>query len=160
MSLQDARRRAPEEPPRPLRRRLPRLTLSHTWVVLALVLPAIVLLGLNISAVDLAYHIRAGDIMLRTHHVIRTDSFSFTAFGRPWLDQQWGAQILLTLLYRIGGWSFLVFVRALFGSVVMLFVFLACRARGAPMKQAAWLTLGSGAIALAGLMPRPQLFGI
>src|ERR671930_2130958 len=128
MSLQDARRRAPEEPPRPLRRRLPRLTLSHTWVVLALVLPAIVLLGLSLSAVDLAYHIRAGNIMLRTHHVIRTDSFSFTAFGRPWLDQQWGAQILLTLLYRIGGWSFLVFVRAVAGAITLSLVYLATRA--------------------------------
>jgi hypothetical protein len=136
------------------------MTLSQTWAVLAVALPAIVLLALNLSAVDLAYHIRAGTIMLNTHHIIRTDSFSFTALGRPWLDQQWGAQIVLALLYRLGGWSFLVFVRAVAGALVMLLVFLSCRARGATLKQAAALTLGSGAVALAGLMPRPQVFGL
>src|SRR5919204_4676434 len=143
MSLQRTRERALPVTRPDTRRRLPRVTLSHTWVVLAVGLPAIILLGLSLSAVDLAYHIRAGDIMLRTHHVIRTDTFSFTAFGRPWLDQQWGAQILLTLLYRLGGWPFLIFVRAVSGALVLTLVLLACRARGASRKQAAWLTLGS-----------------
>src|SRR5919197_2744945 len=160
MTLQRARHGASEVSRPASRRRMPRLTLSHTWVVLALVLPAIVLLGLSLSAVDLAYHIRAGNIMLRTHHVIRTDTFSFTAFGRPWLDQQWGAQILLALLYRLGGWSLLVFVRSLCGAVVVVLVFLTCRARGATMKQGAWLALASGAVVVGGLMPRPQLFGL
>src|SRR5437763_10656791 len=159
MALQDAPTRAADQPPG-VRRRLPKPTLSQTWAVLAMALPSIVLLGLSLNAVDLAYHIRAGNIMLDTHHVIRTDTFSFTAFGKPWVDQQWGAQILLTLLYRLGGWSVLVFVRAVSGAVVLLLVFLACRTRGATMKQASGLTLGAGALALAGLMPRPQMFGI
>ena len=80
----------------------------------------------HLGVSDLAYQLRAGNLMLATHHFIRTDTFSFTAFGRPWVDQQWGAQILLTLLYRLGGWSFLVFVRAVSGAVVLLLVFLAC----------------------------------
>src|SRR5919201_5970350 len=147
------------DPPAPRHRPLG-VTLSQPWAVLAVALPAIVLLGLNLSAFDLAYHVRAGNIMLNTHHVIRTDTCSFTAFGRPWLDQQWGAQIVLAFLYRLGGWPFLVFVRAVAGALVLLLVFLSCRARGATLKQAAALPLGYGAVALAGLMPRPQIFGL
>jgi hypothetical protein len=160
VTLQRTRPRAPKEPARSRRPRLRGPTLSQIWVVLAVALPAIVLLGLNLSAVDLAYHIRAGDEMMRTHHIIRTDTFSFTAFGKPWLDQQWGAQVLLTLLYRVGGWSSLVFFRAAAGAVALLLVYLASRARGASMKQAAGLSLAAGAVALAGIMPRPQIFGI
>lgn len=136
------------------------LSLSQLWAVVALAIPVVALLMPKLSTIDLAYQIRAGDIMLRTHHLLRTDVFSFTAGGTPWLNQQWGAEVLFAVLHRAGGWPLLIVARALLAGGVATFVFLACRERGAGTKLAAWLTMASFAVWLPGAIMRPQLLGL
>ena len=41
-----------------------------------------------------------------------TDTFTFTAFGDPWLNQQWGAQAILAAVFRVAGWTGLAVFRA------------------------------------------------
>lgn len=137
-----------------------RISISQLWVFVAVVLPVVTVLEARISTVDLAYHVRAGEIMLRSHELIRTDTFTFTAAGRPWLDQQWGAQVVLSLLHRAGGWATLALGRAALVGILALFVYLACRAAGSSMRTAAWLTLASFILVAEGLAMRPQLIGL
>ena len=136
------------------------LTLPGLWAFVAVFLPVIAALRATLSSIDLAYQIRAGDLMLRTHHLIRTDTFTFTAHGRPWLDQQWGAQIVLAWVYRLGGWPGLAVLRAGLVGLIFVFVFLACRAAGTALRASAWLTLASFAVIVGGLSLRPQLIGM
>jgi len=126
----------------------------------AVFLPATAALRATLSSIDLAYQIRAGDIMLRSHRLIRTDAFTFTALGRPWLDQQWGSQVVLAWVYRLGGWPGLALFRAGLVGLIFLFAFLACRAAGTALRISAWLTLGSFAVLVGGLSLRPQLIGM
>jgi hypothetical protein len=128
--------------------------------VSGVVIPVMVVAGTRLPMIDLAYHLRAGDIMFDTHALLRTDVFSAVAYGKPWLNQQWLAQLVLATAFRLGGWFGLVALRALLGALVLSFVFLACRAAGAATKRAAWLTLGTGFLLLAGFMLRPQLLGM
>src|SRR6266511_4810426 len=123
---------------------LARIRLSHVWAVSGVVIPVMVIAGTPLAVIDLAYHLRAGDIMFDTHALLRTDVFSAVAYGRPWLNQQWLAQIVMTTAFRLGGWFGLVALRALLIALVLTFVFLACRAAGAATKRAALLTLISG----------------
>ena len=111
-------------------------------VFAAVVLPAIVTLRSSMATIDLTYQIRAGELMLDTHHVLRTDPFTFTAFGHPWLDQQWGAQIVLAQIFRWGSWELLAIMRAAVAAASFWLLYVACRARGAGVRPAAWLTLG------------------
>ncbi len=107
---------------------------------------------------DLTYNLCVtGDIMFDTHAVLRTDVFTAMAYGRPWLNQQWLSQIVMTTAFRLGGWFGLVALRALLVALVLTFVFLACRAAGAATKRAAWLTLASGVIFTGAFRLRPQL---
>lgn len=46
------------------------------------------------------WHTVVGERMLDTRQVIRTDPFSFTCEGRPWIAQQWLAECLMALLHR------------------------------------------------------------
>jgi len=135
------------------------LSLPQLWAIVALVLPMIALQG-RLGTVDLAYHLRAGDLMLRTHQLIRTDSFTFTAAGLPWLDQQWGAQLLLTLVFRPLGWAGLAGARSVLLGTTSLFVYLACRQAGSPPRWAACLALGAIAAGFRNLSLRPQLLGV
>jgi len=136
------------------------IRLSQVWAAVAVLIPVLVLSGTPLFAIDLAYHLRAGDIMFDSHEILRTDVFSASAYGRPWLNQQWLAQVVMATAFRLGGWFGLVALRAILVALVLTFVFLACRAAGAATKRAAWLTAISGVLLPAGFMLRPQLLGI
>ena len=88
------------------------LRMAHVWFVIALAVPMIDALLTKMPAADLAYQVRAGDIMLRTHSLLRTDVFTFTVPGAQWLNQQWGAQLFLDATYRLGGWNAMVLLHA------------------------------------------------
>jgi hypothetical protein len=139
---------------------VPRLTLPELWACLAVILPVLGALLASISTVDLAYGLRAGGAVLDTRALPSPDAFTFTAAGSTWIDQQWGAQAFLALVYRLGGWPLLAVVRAVLVGVTFWLVFRACRSSGAGTRAAAWLTLGGFAVGLATLGLRPQIFGM
>jgi hypothetical protein len=141
--------------------RLPRLSLAQLWSFVAVTLPALATLAFPPSSIDLAYHLRTGDLMLESGALPRTDPFSFTAQGQPWLDQQWGSQVLLAGTFRAGGWAALGALRLGLTALLFFLIYKAVRAAGADRRRAAWLTLGSFAVSLGGLIDlRPQLFGM
>jgi hypothetical protein len=134
------------------------LTFAQLLVLASILAPAVVALRASMPTIDLAYQIRAGQIMLDSGHLLRTDVFTFTEFGRPWLNQQWGAQILLALLYRGGGWATIALARGAIASTSFWLLYVSCRARGASIRSAAWLSLGGLLVAIYGFVPRPQMF--
>jgi hypothetical protein len=138
----------------------PRLTLPELWATLAVLLPVLGALLATISTVDLAYHVRAGAVILDTRSLPSPDTFTFTAGGSPWLDQQWAAQAAFAAIHRLGGWPLLALVRAALVGLVSWLVFRACRAAGSTTRVAAWLTLAGFAVGLVALGLRPQLLGM
>ena len=69
------------------------MTLPRLWVFLAVALPALAAVIANLPSVDLTYHLRAGAQILDGGGIPTTDTWTFTAYGAPWMDQQWGAQV-------------------------------------------------------------------
>lgn len=136
------------------------MSLARVWLAVALALPALVALLVPMPAVDLAYQVRAGDMILVTGAIPRVDTFTFTVAGQPWTDQQWLAQVLLAAAHRLGGWELLAVLRAgLIVSLVALLVAVA-RLRGAAPRTASALALIAFAIAAPAFALRPQLFAI
>ena len=58
------------------------------------------------------------------------DTWTFTAAGEPWVDQQWGAQIVLALAERMGSWTGLVLFRAVLAAVIFGSLLTIARRRG------------------------------
>lgn len=101
--------------------------------------------------------------MLQTHHILRVDSFTFTVTGAPWTDQQWGAQLILALVYRGSGWRGLVVLRSLIVGLSFWLIYRLARGPIGDPFTASLLTLGGfGVIAFGpgSLALRPQLFGL
>jgi len=132
--------------------------IDQVWVLAALGLPIIAGL-MGMTTIDLAYHVRVGNMIL-TDGIPRVDTLTLTAAGRPWLDQQWGAQVVLAAGWRIAGWRGL----ALFHAALMLATFapvlLACRARGASERTASVLTLAAFVVSMSNLGMRPQMLAL
>lgn len=132
------------------------------WAFLAVALPTLAALLAAMPAVDLAYQLRAGGEILDSRAIPTTDSWTFIAAGLPWLDQQWGAQVLLALAYRAASWTGLAILRAALVALTCGLLLALVRRRaprlgpvGATLLVLAAFTVMANALAL-----RPQLFAI
>ncbi len=105
-----ARRAAPQS-----RRREPwRRALLASLPVLAFLLGCF-----PMADFDVWWHLRAGQLILATHTVPRLDLFTYTNATRPWIDVYWLYQVGLALLYRAGGASALVLLKATAGAGIV-----------------------------------------
>ena len=77
------------------------MTLPRLWAFLAIGLPVLAALIANLPSVDLTYHLRAGAEILAGQGIPTVDTWTFTAAGTPWTDQQWGAQVILAAVYQV-----------------------------------------------------------
>lgn len=136
------------------------MSLRHLWAFLAVALPVLAALLAALPATDLTYHLRAGEEILITGRIPTVDSWTFTVAGEPWFDQQWGAQLMLTAVYRVAGWTGLVVFRAALVGVIAAATFELCRRQGMGIRLAAWLALGAFAVAAPAMALRPQLIAM
>lgn len=135
-------------------------TIGELWTFLGFALPALASLLVAMPAVDLAYQLRAGADILATGTIPSVDTWTFTVAGQPWLDQQWGAQVLLSATFQVAGWTGLAVLRAALVAVTFALVQATVRSMGCAQRPAALLALASFAVAAPALALRPQLFGI
>jgi hypothetical protein len=136
---------------------------DDAWLLLAFALPAVAAL-ISLAAVnDLAYVLRAGNIMLDRRAFLGADPFTFTMGGRDWLHQQWGAAVLFAALFRATGWPGIVFARATVVSLVVGSTYIRTRRSSGDPLVSGCLTLG--AFVVASTIPgtfsvRPQLLAL
>jgi hypothetical protein len=134
--------------------------MSRLWLFLAVALPVLAATLAPMSSVDLTYQLRAGGEIIDTRAIPSVDTWTFTAAGVPWVDQQWGAQVLLAAVYRLGGWTGLVLLRDLLTAVVVGATLAIGLRRGLDPRVAAVLTLIAFVVAAPAMALRPQLFGM
>ena len=139
---------------------IPRVSLRQLWAFLAIALPVLGAVIAPLPSVDLAYHLRAGAEILATRAIPSVDTWTFTAAGMPWQDQQWGAQVVLAAAYQALGWTGLILVRAALVGVAFGLLFDLCRRRAGSIRVAALLSLAAFGCAAITLGLRPQLFGV
>lgn len=148
-------------------------TIGELWAFLAVGLPGLASLLVPMPAVDLAYQLRAGAEILAGGGVPAVDTWTFTVAGTPWLDQQWGAQVVLAAVFQAAGWTGLALLRAalvgatfglVLGAVRSAWSLASVRAGGSAIassaRTATLIVLGSFVVAAPALALRPQLFGV
>jgi len=54
---------------------------------------------------DVSWHIATGQWILDHHAIPRTDPFSFTWFGKPWVPIEWLAEVIYASAYRLAGYA-------------------------------------------------------
>src|SRR5215211_1080455 len=138
----------------------PWLTVPRLWLVVVLGAVGVMGLARTPSAIDLAYHVKVGELMVAEHALPRTDAFAWTTAGRPWLDQNWGAQLLLYGIWRLGGFPLVVVVNALLSVAAWGLVAAACRRRTANLRVIAGAILIGYVAAVATFSARPQMFSL
>ena len=119
-------------------------------IVLAAVVVGIALGTFEIANTSVGWHLASGRWIIEHQDFLRTDPFSFTSGGAPWIDHEWLFQVGIALVDAIGGGTALVIFRAVVVTVLMLLL-LAIGARSGLSPAAALLL---AAVCVAGARPR------
>ncbi len=127
---------------------------SRAFVILAIMAMSTV----NFAGPDLWRYLLGGRIFLTTGHLPLRDTFSYTAYGLPWLQHEWLAQTIMTLFYTAMGGFGLKLLKLGCDAAMICLLAAAMDETGAPARvQRPVLILV--ALALAPQMQfRPQLF--
>src|SRR5579862_5399576 len=78
--------------------------------LLVFVIPLAVAAGVSFAPAilndgDTFWHLAAGRWMLDHGQVPRTDPFSYTFVGRPWMTHEWLSEVVMALVFQAAGWS-------------------------------------------------------
>ena len=130
------------------------------WAGITILVPALLVSVASISAADMAYGIRAGGQVLDGAGIPRSDTFTFTAAGLPWIDQQWLAQAIFAAVYRLGGWPALATLWAVIIVAIEAVLWRAARSMGAGVRTTGVSLLLGFLVAAQGSALRSQVLGL
>jgi hypothetical protein len=130
-------------------------------VVLACLLTVLTVLTVRarFNDPDLWYHLKIGEIIWNTHSIPRVDHFSFTAYGHPWVAQEWLSQVTLYGVYQFGGYTGLMMWLCAVSSLLIIGAYLLCTLYSKNAKVAFLGGLITWLFSTIGLSIRPHLLG-
>jgi hypothetical protein len=80
----------------------------------------------NVTDPDVWWHLKAGQYMAEHKSIPRTDPFSYTRAGQPWVAHEWLTEVLLYELQRLAGWGGLIVFFAAMLSAAFFLLYLRC----------------------------------
>jgi hypothetical protein len=112
----------------------------------------------RLSDPDLWWHLKTGGLIARTHHIPRTDIYSYTVPGRRWVPQEWGSELFLHGLRDAFGLYGILYWRA--GMLLLLYALVAWLiVRRMGVSLGAWALVALTAYAgSSNWTERPNLF--
>jgi len=130
------------------------------WAGITILLPGLLVSVASISTIDLAYGIRAGGQVLDGAGIPRIDTYTLTAAGLPWIDQQWLAQAIFAAVHRLGGWPALATLWAVVVVATEALLWRAARLMGAGVRSTGAALLIGFVVAAQGSGLRSQVLGL
>lgn len=132
----------------------------HRWNRFA-VFEGILLFGLlamtarNAIDPDLWWHLRTGQWIAETGHVLHFDPFSFTRVGQAWVSHEWLSEVVFYELWRHGGMAVLIVFSAIVTTAGFMLLYRRCPGK----RYWAAAATAFGALAAAPSWGvRPQMF--
>ncbi len=104
-------------------------------------------------------HVATGEWIIAHGAVPRVDPFSHSMPGAPWTAHEWLSEILLTLAFRVGGWSGVVLLTgaAVASAALIVGLSAARELRGLPLIATVALGLW---LMTASLLARPHVLAL
>ena len=116
------------------------------------------ILGLfEIANTSIGWHLASGDWILQHRAFLRSDPFSFTSGGTPWIDHEWLFQVGASIAYSLGGSTALVSLRAIIVAVLAALLFVISLRSGLVPAVALVFSVACVAAARGRFFVRPEL---
>lgn len=108
---------------------------------------------------DIWWHLRNAEVLLTTHHFLRSDLYSFTTHGQPWINPEWLAELPYYLGFRLLGERGIFLVMLFAVELFIAAMFLRCYRRTGEVSAAFLATWIAVLLAAINIGPRTILFG-
>jgi hypothetical protein len=128
------------------------------FVIWAIVIPVGFGSRLINSDGDMARHIRLGEFILDQGALPRSDFFSHTMSGRPFIAFEWGSEVLYALAYRAGGLAGVAVFAGLILALTYGLVAQFLTRRGGDPLLAYLVSMVAAVLGAAHWLARPHLF--
>lgn len=109
---------------------------------------------------DIGWHLANGREMLRTGRILNEDVFSFTQLGKPYLNREWLAQLVLYAPFALGGYAGLFAFKLAITAVIVTLCWKTLAALAVPARLAAPLIPLGVVAGLHRYLERPELFSL
>lgn len=113
----------------------------------------------GIADPDIWWHLRNAEYLLKTHHFIRADMYSYTVNGLPWINHEWLAEIPYYCAWRMWGLQGIFLVMICLIEAIMLGTYYLGYMAGGNAKSAflaSWIAMFLATVSFG---PRTLLFG-
>ncbi|HLW52784.1 MAG TPA: hypothetical protein VKW06_08065 [Candidatus Angelobacter sp.] len=130
-------------------------------VFLGAVLAAITFYFANrgVADPDIWWHLRNAEILLKTHHFIRADMYSYTVPGVPWINHEWLGEVPYYLAWRALGLRGLFLLMIALLEIILLGTYYLSSVVSGNAKAAFVGTWLAAFLATISFGPRTLLFG-
>ena len=108
---------------------------------------------------DVWWHIKVGEGILATHRWPTADTYSFTAYGSPWISYEWLGEVLLAAVNRLGGMTALLALNVVLAAAVVSAIYAYASMRSRNCKAAFVAVVALLPIAYLSFTLRPQMVG-
>ena len=138
-------------------KRWQKLKLSFCWAVLLL---AVFQFSEDTADPDLWGHVIFGQETLRTQQFPKTEIYSWTAKGQPFMDHEWLSEVCLGGAHSLAGGSGLLLLKVLMGLATLgLGLRLGAARLTWPQRAVAWTVAAVAVVEISfGFAARPQIF--
>ena len=106
---------------------------------------------------SIGWHIRNGELMLRTHSITRVDPFSVTMGGQTWYAWEWLYDAKIAGIHHWMGLNGVVFFTAVIIALTFALTLRLCLQRGADLPVTALLLALSLGVSMIHLFARPHV---
>ena len=108
---------------------------------------------------DIWWHLRNAQHLLQTRHFIRSDLYSFTVPGHPWISHEWFAEIPYYLAWRAGDLAGIRILEIVLLVAIFLGLLYLCHQSSGNIKGSVLAVCVSVYLATVSFGPRTILFG-
>ena len=127
-------------------------------IITMMFLVAVVLAFKAFVDTDLPGHLAYGLDHLATGRLARTDPYSYTAQGAPWINHEWAFELLIAVVYSVSGTVGLLLLQAVAWTATGALTLRLAMRQTNDARAAAILFLSYLALSYSSVSIRPQLF--
>ena len=131
----------------------------HVMIASIIVMFTFHFCGHSVADPDIWWHLKDAQILVQQHHWVRTDQFSYTIRGTPWVDSEWLSELMFYGAWRVGGLTGLFFLYATVAELIMVGTFLLAWRASSSIKAALLPGMIAVMMSVVNFGPRTILFG-
>ncbi|MBL7068588.1 MAG: hypothetical protein ISS34_01845 [Candidatus Omnitrophica bacterium] len=132
--------------------------LKGIFILLILASASFFFFSINSTDTDLWGHLKFGEDIQKTQTVPRYDSYSYSFFGKRWINHEWLSELLFYTIFKFTTSTGLILFKVGLGFIITLLIFLALENKTKSGILKIIFILSALSVINYGFLTRPQVF--